>query len=144
MLYLYVIQKRASPPETYNSYFSAAIRCQSHISSIAEKGSLPERYCLVLEELRVEALRQTERMHQLTSVKSDLQRNRPQTMSIGMEANLGGPTDFADFMGDFDLDYDDVPGSVPSDYSGWDQFASMVSSGLGNLDGFFNDDPFVL
>lgn len=29
-------------------------------------------------------------------------------------------------------------GGTP-DYGEWDQFASMVSSGLGNLDGFFCD-----
>ncbi|KAL2824335.1 hypothetical protein BJY01DRAFT_256479 [Aspergillus pseudoustus] len=59
MLYIYVIQNRAYPAEVYSSYFSAATRCQSHLSAIAEKGSLSERYCLVLEELRVEATRQT-------------------------------------------------------------------------------------
>ncbi|KAL6407208.1 transcriptional regulatory protein GAL4 [Ilyonectria robusta] len=63
VLYIYVIQNRASPPELYSSYFAAATKCQSHISAMAEKGSLPERYCLVLEELRVEALRQAKRMH---------------------------------------------------------------------------------
>src|SRR5258708_5818836 len=62
MLYIYVIQKRESLPEVYSSYLSAATRCQSHISAIAEKGSLSERYCLVLEELRIEALRQTKSM----------------------------------------------------------------------------------
>ncbi|KAL2787193.1 fungal-specific transcription factor domain-containing protein [Aspergillus keveii] len=59
MLYIYVIQNRAYPAEVYSTYFSAATRCQSHLSAIAEKGSLSERYCLVLEELRVEATRQT-------------------------------------------------------------------------------------
>ncbi|CRG87099.1 Sugar transporter STL1 [Talaromyces islandicus] len=59
MLYIYVIQECASPSDVYSSYLSAATRCQAHISAIAEKGSLSERYCLVLEELRVEALRQT-------------------------------------------------------------------------------------
>jgi hypothetical protein len=59
MLYIYVIQNRAYPAEVYRTYFSAATRCQSHLSAIAEKGSLSERYCLVLEELRVEATRQT-------------------------------------------------------------------------------------
>ncbi|QGI69985.1 hypothetical protein CEK26_002318 [Fusarium fujikuroi] len=58
VLYIYVIQKWASPPETYSEYFTAAVRCQSHMSTMVEKGSLSERYCFLLEELRVEALRQ--------------------------------------------------------------------------------------
>ncbi|KAL6236839.1 hypothetical protein BDW75DRAFT_238923 [Aspergillus navahoensis] len=59
MLYIHVIQSRALPVHMYNMYLSAATRCQSHLSAIAEKGSLSERYCLVLEELRVEAMQQT-------------------------------------------------------------------------------------
>ncbi|KAL4746556.1 hypothetical protein BDW72DRAFT_210353 [Aspergillus terricola var. indicus] len=58
MLYIHVIQSRALPFRMYSMYLSAATRCQSHLSAIAEKGSLSERYCLVLEELRVEAMRQ--------------------------------------------------------------------------------------
>ncbi|KAL5044124.1 hypothetical protein BDW71DRAFT_209534 [Aspergillus fruticulosus] len=59
MLYIHVIQSRALPVHVYSTYLSAATRCQSHLSAIAEKGSLSERYYLVLEELRVEAMRQT-------------------------------------------------------------------------------------
>jgi hypothetical protein len=58
VLYIHVIQSRALPFHMYSTYLSAATRCQSHLSDIAEKGSLSERYCLVLEELRVEAMRQ--------------------------------------------------------------------------------------
>ncbi|KAL3467931.1 fungal-specific transcription factor domain-containing protein [Aspergillus heterothallicus] len=67
MLYIYVIQNRTRPAEVYTSYFSAATRCQSHLSAIAEKGSLSERYCLVLEELRVEATRQTKSAPTITT-----------------------------------------------------------------------------
>ncbi|KAL4934066.1 Zn(II)2Cys6 transcription factor [Aspergillus undulatus] len=60
ILYIYVIQNRAHLHDSRNNdYFAAATRCQSHLSAIAEKGSLSERYVLVLEELRVEATRQT-------------------------------------------------------------------------------------
>ncbi|KAJ0418544.1 fungal-specific transcription factor domain-containing protein [Aspergillus carlsbadensis] len=72
MLYIYVIQNRAYPAEVYSTYFSAATRCQSHLSAIAEKGSLSERYCLVLEELRVEATRQTRSAPVPTSTQSSL------------------------------------------------------------------------
>ncbi|KAJ4506100.1 hypothetical protein HRR90_008674 [Exophiala dermatitidis] len=148
VLYIYVIQKRASPPETYAAYFAAATRCQTHISSIAEKGSLSERYCLVLEELRNEAIRQTERIHHpMTAVdESDgqAQQNRPQSTAIPLDGQLGASTDYTDLTADPTIDFSDIPESAISDYSGWGQFASMVSSGLGNLDVFFNDDPFKL
>ncbi|KAH6670261.1 nonribosomal peptide synthetase-like protein [Plectosphaerella plurivora] len=57
MLYLYAIQRRHSPPETYLPAFNAATRCQAQITSIALPGSLAQRYGLVLQELRLELLR---------------------------------------------------------------------------------------
>ncbi|KIX01896.1 uncharacterized protein Z518_07835 [Rhinocladiella mackenziei CBS 650.93] len=148
VLYIYVIQKRASPPEVYSNYFSAATRCQSHISGIAEKGSLSERYCLVLEELRVEALRQTGRIHPsitgLGGMDSHSQENGYQTTSAPMDGNPSAATNYTDLMGEATINFNDMTGSALSDYSGWGQFASMVSSGLGNLDAFLNDDPFKL
>lgn len=130
----------------YSQYLAAAIQCQSQISSIADKGSLLERYRLLLEELRLEAVRQTSR-------------NRAPAPSAGAAMNEVGlqPTIAAvdGFVGQSDhMDFANHPsmhGSIDfgaaipdqmSDYSGWDQFASMVSSGLGNLDAFLNDDPF--
>lgn len=38
------------------------------------------------------------------------------------------------------LDFNGMPASVLTDYTGWGQFASMVSSGLGNLDSFLYQD----
>ena len=56
-LYVYAIQKRSSPPETYLTHFRSASRCHSQLESIATRGSLMQRYGVVLEELRVEVLR---------------------------------------------------------------------------------------
>ncbi|RYP75398.1 hypothetical protein DL770_007404 [Monosporascus sp. CRB-9-2] len=148
VLYIYVIQKRASPPEVYSNYFSAATRCQSHLSGIAEKGSLSERYCLVLEELRVEALRQAKRMDPsitgLGGMDSHSQGNGFQTTSMPVDGTTSAATAYTDFIGEAVIDFNDMPGSAPSDYSGWGQFTSMVSTGLGNLDAFLNDDSFEL
>jgi len=58
VLYVYTIQHSLSTPETVLRYFTAAKKCQGHISRIAEKGSLTERYGVVLEELRLEILKQ--------------------------------------------------------------------------------------
>lgn len=145
MLYIYVIQNRASSPEVYSHYFSAAIRCQSHISAIAEKGSLSERYCLVLEELRGEALRQTKHMNPSTAVSLEAmgthsQENGFQTNSMQMDTSSSTATNYPDLMGGGAMDFDGMPTSGLSGYSAWGQFASMVSSGLGNLDAFLNDD----
>ncbi|KAH8811212.1 transcriptional regulatory protein GAL4 [Xylogone sp. PMI_703] len=149
ILYIYVIQKRASPPELYSSYFSAAVRCQSHLSCIAEKGSLSERYCLVLEELRVEALRQTSRTH--PSVKNQgISDGQPrenvafQPAPLVIDNSPSAATTYTDFMGETVVDYSGLPDSGLAEFSSWDQFASMVSSGLGGFDTFLTEDSFTL
>lgn len=149
MLYIYVIQKRASPPEIYRDYLSAATRCQDHISGIAEKGSLSERYCLLLEELHLEVLRQTERVHPSIAVAGQPS-SHP---NLGRQINLSVPHNvdptrdagYTEMLDEGPIEFDSMmTGSVSSDYPGWGQFASMVSSGLGNLDMFLEDDLFKL
>ena len=163
MLYIYVIQKRASPPDVYSEYFSAAARCQSHIAAIAEQGSLSDRYCLVLEELRVEALRQVRRMHPsvagtaaTATAAATTADAAPSSAAAG--ENTRGQLEDASLAGMMAV-FDDSPGAATSytelladgggggmpdflfsdsDVSGWGHFASMVSSGLGNLDLFLN------
>ncbi len=187
MLYIYVIQNRAYPAHVYSAYFTAATRCQSHLSAIAEKGSLSERYCLVLEELRVEATRQTtttantavataaaaassqfqpadntnaNRYQAPVPVLSLQQRQEqelghdgspPDTNTIGTSTGTGY-TDSPDDVGssgnggiEFGADVDDVNvmaglGLSVSDCSGWGQFTSMVSCGLGNMDLFWGNE----
>jgi hypothetical protein len=138
LLYVYVIQNREDPPEVYSMYFLAAAQCQTHLSGIAEKGSLPERYCLVLEELRVEALRQTNRvtlsMTGLGGIENQPQETGFQTSSMTTDSSPGTVTSYAGQIGDAAI-INSMPVSGPDDYSGWDQLFSMVSSGLGNLDG---------
>lgn len=124
MLYIYVIEQRDAPPDVYSSYLSAAIQCQSHISSAAEKGSLLERYGLVLDELRIEAVRHTSAA---TSIATD---DSPNVVS-----------GYTDVLGGEMIDFNGMPSSAFTSASGWGQFASMVSSGLGNLD-FVGDDLF--
>ncbi|KAG5781750.1 hypothetical protein H9Q73_004631 [Fusarium xylarioides] len=141
VLYIYVIQKWASPPETYSEYFTAAARCQSHMSTMVEKGSLSERYCFLLEELRVEALRQVNRMHPNVFLEGHAQDNAFQSNVIPMDTP-SDKTSYTDLMGENGgLDFNGMSGV---DFSGWGQFASMVSSGLGNLDAFLDDEVFRL
>ncbi|KAM0269206.1 hypothetical protein ACHAPA_004474 [Fusarium lateritium] len=144
VLYIYVIQKWASPPQTYMEYFTAATRCQSHMSTMVEKGSLSERYCFLLEELRVEAVRQINRMHPSANAFGDLegysQENGFQSNIIPMDTP-SDKTSYTDLMGENGMDYNGMSGV---DFSGWGQFASMISSGLGNLDAFLDDEVFRL
>ncbi|KAI1061067.1 hypothetical protein LB507_010121 [Fusarium sp. FIESC RH6] len=144
VLYIYVIQKWASPPETYSDYFTAATRCQSHMSIMVEKGSLSERYCFLLEELRIEALRQVNRMHPSTNAFGTMdghsRENEFQSNAIPMDTP-SDKTSYTDLMGENGMDYNGMSGV---DFSGWGQFASMISSGLGNLDVFLDDEVFRL
>ncbi|CEI62208.1 hypothetical protein FVEN_g10293 [Fusarium venenatum] len=142
VMYIYVIQKWASPPETYIDYFTAATRCQSHMTIMVEKGSLSERYCFLLEELRVEALRQMNRMHSSTTAFGTIDGH---SQEGGFQSNLitmdtpSDKTSYTDLMGENGVDYNGMSGV---DFSGWGQFASMISSGLGNLDAFLDDEVF--
>jgi len=180
MLYIYVIQNRACPAHVYSAYFAAATRCQSHLSAIAEKGSLSERYCLVLEELRVEATRQTTpaaasttsaaaasqfqptddtriantEQYQATVPVLPLQQEQgqgqghdesPHTIGTGYTNSLDDPSNGnggsgMDFGTDADANAMAGLGLSVSDCSGWGQFTSMVSCGLGNMDLFWGDE----
>ena len=59
VLYVYVIKRRDSHPETWSRYFEAAERCQGQIKISAERESFAQRCSSVLDELRAEALGQT-------------------------------------------------------------------------------------
>ena len=145
VLYLYAIQKRLGPPEVYSRYLSAAIQCQSQISSIAEEGSLLERYRHLLEELRLEAVRKTDPGH-FPGVNPAVVVAQPKLQSA--------PVSMTDPAGQFEQNFDNdatlhanvnTDAAIPdlaSDFADWDQFASMVSSGLGNLDAFLDEYPF--
>lgn len=114
---------------------------------MAEKGSLSERYCLVLQELRVEAVRQVRRMHpaitNLGRTDDPLQDEGFQnTMALLMNDSPSTTTDCTEMLGNPAIDFNGMPSSAFSDPSGWGQFASMVSSGLGNLDLSFDDVAF--
>lgn len=58
---MYTIQRRVDSDAAWRSYFQAAEKCQGQITSYArEKDSFAQRYSIVLEELRSEAVRQSE------------------------------------------------------------------------------------
>lgn len=148
MLYIYVIQKRAFPPEVYSSYLSAATRCQSHLSGIAEKGSLSERYCLVLEELRDEATRQTSNLTSFANRSEEIY-NQSQdhhalySGGVTTAHRLRPPNNSTDTTEGTVIDlFNTIPGFSLDDCADWGQFTTMVSSGLGNIDFSVNEDLF--
>ena len=150
VLYIYVIQEWASPPDTYSHYFAAATRCQSHMATIAQKGSLLERYCLVLEELRIEAIRQIKRLHPNLDLEGFEGVSRVDGFEIPMpmDPSPSNMTNYAGALGEGGLiDFNGMPSGALNGFDGfqgWGQFASMVTSGLGNLDIFHQDDTFGL
>ncbi|KAI1307729.1 transcriptional regulatory protein GAL4 [Xylaria venustula] len=143
MLYIYVIHKKLSPLDVYSSCFAAASRCQSHLSTVAEKGSLSDRYCLVLEKLRIEVLRQTTQAHPPVFSLEELgHRSQLDDLEITSNPLEQSPYSVASFPSvpvEAPIDFNGMPSSAFSDCSGWGQFASMVSSGMGNLDIFLAD-----
>lgn len=144
-----MILKRTTSSATYHDYLRAAARCQSQISDVAEEGSLHQRYCLLLEELRLEAVHSTEGNRVIEQIldraDTEVQLNEQQTNSLAKSSDLVLDAEYTEAIGSNITDLtceipqlDDVYGT------GWDQFASMVSSGFGNLDTLLSDGNFIL
>lgn len=99
----------------------------------------------MLEELRIEAVRQTDRAR-LSTVETVIPNAQSQFQSTCVtNNNISGQLE-PNFGGDAalhaTLDSDGAIPDIMSDFTDWDQFASMLSSGLGNLDAFYNQYPF--
>lgn len=141
VLYVYTIQQRHAPEEQYRKYFDAAARCQSQISSLAEKKSLAERYSVVLEELRLEALKQVEHLGDSQDRNSGLRVQSGLTAPgaatheahTGL-ANTGGRSGMRE-MGEmfsnsdatiFEGQSDATPSSLMAELTGWGDFDSLV------------------
>lgn len=100
------------------NYLLAAEKCQKQIANIAEDGSLASRYCLVLEELRSEARRQTSRRRGRPAGGDETAVSQPDLLSPGQGA--GG-------FGELGLDFNVSPSDTLADMTSWEQFDSMVS-----------------
>ncbi|KAL0932261.1 finger protein [Colletotrichum truncatum] len=68
ILYVYAIQQRSEAPESYVECFRLASKCHAQIESIAVKGSLMQRYGVVLQELRLEVLRNNNYLASVSTV----------------------------------------------------------------------------
>jgi hypothetical protein len=141
VLYVYTIQQRHAPEEQYRKYFDAAARCQSQISSLAEKKSLAERYSVVLEELRLEALKQVEHPGDAQDRDSSLRvqsaLTAPEAAMHETHAGLANTGDQSGVreMGEmfsnsdaiiFDGQSGATPSSLMAELTGWGDFDSLV------------------
>jgi hypothetical protein len=140
VLYIYTIQQQGSSRETLR-YFDAAARCQSQISSLAERHSLAERYGVVLEELRLEAIRHMQSPNKTTVVQGNTinSAQSPQTRASayaqpGAESSQRPQQERTLSSAPFVPNFQPGPyfsNPSPNDYyaemTGWGQFDSMAS-----------------
>jgi hypothetical protein len=63
VLYIHTIQRRFDPADNWHPDFLAAEKCQTQLTSQADKSSLVQRYGIVLEELRQEVVKQIRKVH---------------------------------------------------------------------------------
>lgn len=116
----------------YQAYFEAAERCQQQIADVSGEGTLTFRYCLVLEELRVEVLAQRGLAHGLSQLQSSVDARNHVNISRAPDtetmAEAGLSMDVPDLSGMSSLDEWHVsPSDSLEDVTDWGQFDAMVS-----------------
>ena len=136
VLYVYTIEESSSPPDTYKEYLMAASRCQDQLSQLSGSDTLGARYCLVLEELRLEAYRRIEvGTSQVPTISAGDSGGRAIDTTPDTEALLPGST-----RGTIDeqIAYNNIEGEnytdfrtdlafAPADMTCWLQFDSLVN-----------------
>jgi hypothetical protein len=164
VLYIYRIRQHLLTPGQCEGYFAAGQKCQRQLESIGETDCLARRYCVVLEELRLEAVRQTSSQRgsgstglPLSSSSNGLadqsQRDAMLQMPDTTSQNGASPDMTASFYNNvpptpestiFNSNY--LPSnSVMADLTSWGQFDSLVTAGIGIFDsGFQGDNSFGL
>jgi len=170
VLYVYRIQQHISRGKC-EGYFTAGQRCQAVLNSISETDCLSKRYCLVLEELRLEAEKHrrkeapvaTATMTAVSTITPPSNATSPlpssfahSTAANNSSATLHPPTltPQSDASPTFSNPYYADPTNNPltpdstlfnpsflptsnimADLTSWGQFDSLVTAGIGMLDG---------
>lgn len=141
VLYIYRIQQHLSEPGKCDDYFAAGQKCQAQLSSLGDTDCLSKRYCLVLEELRLEAARQTERQIAPLPLPSGFRavnHDRHDTMLTGREDAPAGAFATPFYGGTVPQTPESeawLEGAWMADLTSWGQFDSLVTAGIGVLDG---------
>lgn len=130
VLYVYVIQQ-TGPSETLGSCLDAATRYQSQMSDMAEPGTLPSRYCLVLEELRLEAMGTSRRLVAQPATSKEISSTAGTVENQGVRAAPSDKDTSAALVPTYGneaaIDFDVSPQSEVADIASWIDFESMVS-----------------
>lgn len=145
VLYVYAIQQAHAPNDKYGTHFDAAERCQGQIFAMAERGSLAQRYGVVLEELRLEAVKQTQRQQEFhakshINLTSILEQNIPnpqlhlQHWQFGHDSNSQDRSQVS--IDEFQISdpsalnngaNSGTPSSLIAELTSWGEFDSLVS-----------------
>lgn len=161
VLYIYRIRQHLLTPGECEGYFAAGQKCQRQLESIGETDCLARRYCVVLEELRLEAVRQTNQQNrsdttgttplplsgtgiaEQTQINASVLPLSDTTAQSSTSPNMTGP--FYNNVPQtpdstiFDSSY--LPSnSVMADLTSWGQFDSLVTAGIGIFDGGYQGD----
>ncbi|CAG8925817.1 unnamed protein product [Penicillium salamii] len=159
ILYVYVIQSRSSPAKGLLQYLQTGEEAQSELAKCGAQASFPQRYVVVLEELRKEAMRLMEQSSARTENGDSVQEyhgeaGKPDTETAFSHPAVHDPTHtdtFNNELGDpssagwiTNFAQDHSPASYLADMTGWGEFDSLVLTGLGELSHIFpdNDDQF--
>ncbi|KAJ5332179.1 uncharacterized protein N7506_005962 [Penicillium brevicompactum] len=156
ILYVFVIQNRSSPREDLVHYLQMGEEAQNELSNCGTQASFPQRYVVVLEELRKEAMRLTEQSSAMTRNRDGLQESHRVTEKADLDTILPhetvldtdtynntldnelGESEPADWMTNFAQD--PSPASYLADMTGWGEFDSLVLTGLGELSHIFPEN----
>lgn len=163
VLYIYRIRQRLlSPAGQCEGYFAAGEKCQRQLESIGETDCLARRYCVVLEELRLEAVRQTNQQNRSgTSITGTtplpipgagvMEQNQTNSTVLPVPETTSQSGASPDMTASFyNNNVPQTPDSMmfnsnylPSnmaDLTSWGQFDSLVTAGIGIFDGDFQGD----
>ncbi|KAF2029904.1 hypothetical protein EK21DRAFT_66742 [Setomelanomma holmii] len=150
VLYIYRIQQHMTTPGKCEGYFAAGQKCQRQLESVSETDCLARRYCLVLEELRLEAVRQTKSSAAGTSTLPFTPTDSSLVQaSSALQPLLPDTTPRSDASPSANAFYNAVPptpesavfntnflpnSSIMADLTSWGQFDSLVTAGIGLFD----------
>lgn len=149
VLYIARIQQHLLKQGECKQYFSAGQKCQAQLSTISEMDCLSKRYCLVLEELRLEAARQTGKS--AASPSADIGSSTESGLQnvLGSSGMLSASTPQSDGLGAhfYGGNIPPTPESALFNTSfmgnsalmaGWGEFDSFVTGGVGMMDAGFD------
>lgn len=165
VLYIHRIQQGISAAGRDEGYFAAAQRCQAVLEGISESDCLSRRYCLVLEELRREAERHqrdasagspaVEGLQTAATTTAAATPAATGTATLGVPASTSPQRDASPGFAGTPYYAPNIPptpesavfstnflptSAIMADLTSWGQFDSLVTAGIGMLDGGFQGE----